>query len=648
MADHVPGADGTDPRPRTRTRRRSALVAPSAGAVVVGLLATGLAGTAVTGGAVAGAAGPASAAAAQRPEISAEAPLFKVVGEGMAPEEAKALAERAGIRNALRRDGTFSFASTSFGRVPMTKGALGRDEDGRRTLAQRLDLERIKQIEPLNRDKAVSLAHDLVELPKGFEAQAHPSHTTLTLSGRRGATLASYELDTTVSFRFSLAGHEVTGPGMRTSVTFGPKGGVTGLTAATRQVEEAGFVGIVGTDEARRQCVRMYGDDVKQGEPELVYYAPRLTGAGQGSVSYLVPHYACQVPQVEGDGFESGRLVPAAPELTPAVDLLAARDGSDLKAELRIEGGQEPYRVQWSSSSRGTLKGGESISYAAGGRGRTKLPETLTATVTDANGVSTSVSGVLGARGGEVQVSGYGGQGGELARVGIENTVDEWQCAQDSANGFKSVMQSKGHTVAFDWRGTNAWESDFKKSSAGGHDNSYVDAVDAQWYTGHGWSGGFTFKNTTRDDDAIVPADARWGDNVDLEWMQLESCQVLRDTNGANDYFARWSPAFDGLHLLNGFDTNANCVPGGTGRRFAEYLFPRSFWFVTLPALTVQQAWRQMANDLEPSGRVWRSISPARSGWVTNLGDHFWGQGSVGPDIRKSQIIGYVAISGTT
>ena len=91
----------------------------------------------------------------------------------------------------------------------------------------------------------------------------------------------------------------------------------------------------------------------------------------------------------------------------------------------------------------------------------------------------------------------------------------------------------------------------------------------------------------------------RWGDNYDLEWMQLESCQVLRDTNGANDYFARWAPAFDGLHLLNGFDTNANCVPGGTGRRFAEYLFPRSFLFVTFPALTVQQAWRQMATDLE-------------------------------------------------
>ena len=54
-----------------------------------------------------------------------------------------------------------------------------------------------------------------------------------------------------------------------------------------------------------------------------------------------------------------------------------------------------------------------------------------------------------------------------------------------------------------------------------------------------------------------------------------------------------------------------------------------------------------MANDLEPTGTVWRSISPARAGWVNNLGDKYWGQGTVGPDIPLSQQIGWVAVSGT-
>ena len=147
----------------------------------------------------------------------------------------------------------------------------------------------------------------------------------------------------------------------------------------------------------------------------------------------------------------------------------------------------------------------------------------------------------------------------------------------------------------------------------GGWDHIYVDNVDAQWYTGHGWSGGFTFKSSV-DDTEITPADARWG-NRDLEWMQLESCQVLRDTNGFHDYFSRWGGAVDGLHMLNGFHTNAYCVGGGTGGTFAAYLFPRQILWWTLPALTVRNAWAQMAIDKEPSGVVYRSMGNIGSGW---------------------------------
>ena len=88
-----------------------------------------------------------------------------------------------------------------------------------------------------------------------------------------------------------------------------------------------------------------------------------------------------------------------------------------------------------------------------------------------------------------------GGGFGKLAigpvDVGVENMVDEWQCAQDSATGFRNVMASHGVSTAFDFRGMNSWERDFKKTSLGGLDTTYVDNVDAQWYTGHGWSGGF-------------------------------------------------------------------------------------------------------------------------------------------------------------
>ena len=143
--------------------------------------------------------------------------------------------------------------------------------------------------------------------------------------------------------------------------------------------------------------------------------------------------------------------------------------------------------------------------------------------------------------------------------------MDEWQCANDSGTGFRQVMNAHGINSAFNFFGTNAWERDFKKGSLGGTDSTYVDNVDAVLYTGHGGPNGFSFKDTAHDDGGIGPSDADWG-NGDLEWLNLESCQVLRDTNGNMDQLTRWGGTVNGLHMINGYHTNARCVDGGTGR----------------------------------------------------------------------------------
>ena len=54
-----------------------------------------------------------------------------------------------------------------------------------------------------------------------------------------------------------------------------------------------------------------------------------------------------------------------------------------------------------------------------------------------------------------------------------------------------------------------------------------------------------------------------------------------------------------------------------------------------------------MAIDKEPSGVVYRSMGLIGPGGVTNIGDHFWGQGSVGPDISKASRTGMWAIAQT-
>jgi len=576
-------------------------------------------------------------------DISAEAPIYAIVQEGMTPDEANALAERAHVKAALAKDGSFSFVNPGrFARVPSTTGVKGRDEDGHPTVQRKVNFTALKAIRTLDEEKALGRARELLEAPSGFEVTPIVSHTRVDLSGRGGKPLAHYDLDTSVAYRLALGQTPVVGPGSRSRIAFAGDGSVIALNQSMRKVEQAGYVGIIGAADALKTCQSLYGARVEQGTPKLVYYSPRLTGQGQGTVQYLLPHYACQPKTTRRDAVSGtvGRLVPAAPELTPSAELVVARDGSVMSGKVAVTGGTAPYSIKWSSSSTRLLRSGEFVEYKIAARGRARS-EALTATVTDANGIVTTARAAVAPTGGEASSNGYGGAGGSFATVGIEQTVDEWQCAQDSAIGFRNEMAAHSQTVKFDWRGTNAWERDFHKTQTGGNDSNYVDSVDAQWYTGHGSPGGFTFKSAV-DDTSIVPGDARWGDNFNLEWMQLESCQVLQDTNGFNDYFGRWAPAFDGLHVLNGFHTNAYCIGGGTGGRFAHYLFP-DWW---RGPLSVSQAWAAMANDLEPSGVRWRSISPAASGWVHNLDDRFWGQGSTGPDIPASQRIGFIAISG--
>jgi hypothetical protein len=595
-------------------------------------------------------------------ETATAAPLtatvFKVVQEGLTPEGGERLAKSAGIGNALLEDGSFAFVDTKrFAVVPSIAVAKGVDEQQRPTLSQAIDNAALERITALPDATAAARAKALLVPPSGYGVTATIGHTTLEQSDARGTAVRNKNLDTTVSYQLSLGGVPVVGPGAKLRASFAGDGSVLQLTQAVRTVAASGAVEIISPEKALGACSALYGFTVKQATPTLGYYAPALTAtqaSGKGTVQVLAPHYICQPAGLPEDGNKfGGKLVPAAPSLSPAVKISVTGDGKTVAGAASVGGGTAPYHYEWSSSST-ALAGIDQaqVKYALAGREtRVRPDEQVSVTVTDANGLATTAVVTLpAATGTATAVGSPGGIGGVLASNGIEQTVDEWACAQASADGYKSSMLSHGQTVKFDWRGFSAYEKDFKDVTLGGWDTTYVDNVDAQWYTGHGNSGGFTFKSAV-DDTKITPADGRWG-NKDLEWLQLESCQVLRDTTGTLDHLARWAPTFQGLHLLNGFHTNATCVGGGTGRRFADYLFPAKFlWWTTRPALTVQQSWASMANDLEPSGTRWRSMSPVTTGGVTNLGDYFWGQGPTGPDIRPggaNPLTGFVSISGLT
>ncbi len=581
-----------------------------------------------------------------QPAVAAEtAPLYRVTQEGMTAQESAKLSEAYRIPNALHEDGAFGYVGEDLAHVPTVDLGTSKDESGRPTTSEGLDRRALSLLKPIGATDALERASKLTELLGLTNLELNPkvSHAKLTLSDRAGNVTSQHALDTTVSHEVKLAGLPATGQGAKLRITFGPDGKVTQLSSTLRKLEPAGDAPVIPSDQAREACEKLYDDGVRQGEPTLGYLLPAL-----GAVETIYPVYTCNPDSERGD--QAHRQVPAVEGVGPKAAISVERSGEKLLGRV-VEAAGDGSVYKWSSSSTVLSENeGEQIAYERLARGKTTSAETLTLEVTDRNGLSATASVTLEQDGSDTAATTAGGGGfGKLAvgptDVGIEQTVDEWQCAQDSAIGFKNVMAAHSIPTAFDWRGFAAFEKDFKSQALGGWDHLYVDNVDAQWYTGHGWSGGFTFKSAV-DDTEITPADARWGDR-DLEWMQLESCQVLRDTNGFHNYFGRWGGAVDGLHMLNGFHTNAYCVGGGTGGTFASYLFPRQILWITLPALTVRNAWAQMAIDKEPSGVVYRSMGNIGSGGVTNIGDHFWGQGSTGPDISVAGRTGQWSITGT-
>ncbi|MDZ7706782.1 MAG: DUF6345 domain-containing protein [Trueperaceae bacterium] len=147
--------------------------------------------------------------------------------------------------------------------------------------------------------------------------------------------------------------------------------------------------------------------------------------------------------------------------------------------------------------------------------------------------------------------------------------------------------------------------------------------------------GGFTFEDSSHDDGTLThtDADGDWGDG-DLEWLALYSCQVLRDDWSGLSYFDRWRDEFDGLHMILGFHTNAY-VRDNFSREFASNLVDHD--------MRVRSAWMKASDDTQPTGVAARVVGVYGSG-ASSINDHFWGHGSVSPDLRGDAIVGRWAI----
>jgi hypothetical protein len=239
--------------------------------------------------------------------------------------------------------------------------------------------------------------------------------------------------------------------------------------------------------------------------------------------------------------------------------------------------------------------------------------------------------------------------------VGVEwinnyDCLNQLGCEHEDAGGFyDELVNHDGWVGAFNWGDSNAWEEDFKRPDKGGTANSWVDAADLVYFTGHGSPWGFYFRCDTPDDNLVecdhysgpTNGDMRLG-RVDLEWLALEVCNTLQldaTLGGQNlDVFDRWSKSFQGLHTICSFTTVSLdlCTPG---RYFAAYLDGRWLtviyglpeWLVGRHPLKVIDAWFAMTSLAQPAPYE-AAVLYANTQGTDTQNDYIWDHGYVSPD----------------
>jgi hypothetical protein len=156
------------------------------------------------------------------------------------------------------------------------------------------------------------------------------------------------------------------------------------------------------------------------------------------------------------------------------------------------------------------------------------------------------------------------------------------------------------------------------------------------WFTGHASGDGWPVAAfQSHDDDWVARYETRWGER-DLEWAAIAACGPLQEISNGQPLRTRWGPAFEGLHMLNGYATvsNDNDMEGGL---LASHM-RGSVGSSASASLSVRQSWAAMAIAVQGPDVIHASMGPIAADGVSNITDYFWGQGAVGPDIRGTQI----------
>lgn len=219
-------------------------------------------------------------------------------------------------------------------------------------------------------------------------------------------------LDTHVTFRFTLDGYLLVGPGAQVQVSYGPEGNVTRLLHSTRTLKKGPSVKIISADIVRSRFARCLPED-SEVKIRLIYWAPPLRhGICSSPIwnpSTIIPWYAVTItrrvvnPSTRASQTRTSRvhLIPATNDsrFVPSVSLTATSPQRSLvEARASVTGGTPPYTYLWGGSNPDASScTSDSVSYVPLVRDFRNVlrsqsferTDSISVSVVDANGVLT-------------------------------------------------------------------------------------------------------------------------------------------------------------------------------------------------------------------------------------------------------------------
>ena len=183
-------------------------------------------------------------------------------------------------------------------------------------------------------------------------------------------------------------------------------------------------------------------------------------------------------------------------------------------------------------------------------------------------------------------------------------------------SNYVNYMDTKA-TNNYKWTKPNAWVSDFIDKDNFGFDHLWVDDVDISTYIGHGNGYGFNLEGSGSQNGSLTYEEAgkgeAWG-NKDLEYQVWLSCQVLEEVYDGKEWWERWGPTFNGLHLICGFQTNASTGTHKQLKYFAQNVYDEKE--------TVRRSWFDAADRDQPDGTQAVVMGPLMSATGNNASQY--------------------------